>query len=64
MLQATTDPGPNCHYNLVMVIDFDPAKNNTNIVVRGLSFTRAADFDFDTANTREVRNYEKTHPTY
>ena len=36
-----------------MVVDFDPAKNNANIVVRGLSFTRAAEFDFDTAIIKE-----------
>ena len=92
-----------------MLIDFDPAKNNANVAVRGLSFNRASDFDFDTAiiwedqrkpyletryvavgfldarlhvlcftpvengirvisfrkaNTREVKDYEKTHPTY
>ena len=32
-----------------MEITFDPAKNERNIVERGLSFERAADFDFDTA---------------
>jgi uncharacterized DUF497 family protein len=37
----------------MMVIDFDPAKNGANIVMRGLSFTRAAEFDFDTAIIKE-----------
>ncbi len=32
-----------------MHIEFDPAKNERNILERGLSFERAADFDFDTA---------------
>jgi uncharacterized protein len=30
-------------------IAFDPAKNERNIRERGLSFERAADFDFETA---------------
>jgi hypothetical protein len=29
-----------------MIIDFDPAKNAKNIRERGLSFERAAEFDF------------------
>jgi len=32
-----------------MRIEFDPAKNNTNIRERGLDFELAADFDFDSA---------------
>jgi uncharacterized protein len=32
-----------------MKIEFDGAKNDRNIAERGLSFERAADFDFDTA---------------
>lgn len=32
-----------------MKIMFDPAKNERNILERGLSFARAADFDFGTA---------------
>jgi uncharacterized protein len=32
-----------------MQIEFDAAKNQTNIETRGLSFERAADFDFGTA---------------
>lgn len=32
-----------------MRITFDPAKNERNIRLRGLSFERAADFAFDTA---------------
>lgn len=32
-----------------MEIEFDPAKNERNIRERGLSFERAADFDFETA---------------
>lgn len=47
-----------------MKIDYDPAKNQRNIVERGLSFDRAAQFNFTTAifrkDTRcdynEVRN--------
>jgi uncharacterized protein len=30
-------------------VTFDPAKNERNIKERGLSFERAADFDFETA---------------
>lgn len=33
-----------------MRIEFDAAKNEANIAVRGLSFDRAADFDFGTAD--------------
>ena len=36
-----------------MQVEFDPAKNERNIRERGLSFERAADFDFETAVTRE-----------
>ena len=32
-----------------MAITYDPAKNERNIRERGLSFERAADFDFSTA---------------
>jgi hypothetical protein len=32
-----------------MEISFDPAKNAINIALRGLSFERAADFEFETA---------------
>lgn len=32
-----------------MEVDFDPAKNATNIRERGLSFERAAEFDFESA---------------
>lgn len=32
-----------------MEITCDPAKNASNIELRGLSFERAADFDFETA---------------
>ena len=32
-----------------MDIDFDPAKNQSNIQQRGLSFERVAYFDFETA---------------
>ena len=32
-----------------MHIEFDPAKNEANIRQRGLSFERAAEFDFGTA---------------
>ncbi len=33
-----------------MHIEFDPAKNERNVRERGLSFERAAEFDFDTAS--------------
>lgn len=33
-----------------MHIEFDPAKNELNILERGLSFERVSDFDFDTAS--------------
>ena len=32
-----------------MEITFDPAKNARNVALRGLSFERAAEFDFETA---------------
>jgi uncharacterized DUF497 family protein len=32
-----------------MEITYDPAKNAINIALRGLSFVRAADFDFQSA---------------
>jgi uncharacterized DUF497 family protein len=32
-----------------MLIEFDPAKNDKNIAERGLSFERAAEFDFGSA---------------
>ena len=32
-----------------MEITFDPAKNAANVALRGLSFERVADFDFETA---------------
>ena len=42
-----------------MEIEYDPAKNEWNIQERGLSFDRAADFDFVTAfYLTEVRKGE------
>jgi uncharacterized DUF497 family protein len=42
-----------------VAITYDPAKNARNIRERGLSFDRAADFDFSTAVFHtEVRNGE------
>ncbi len=42
-----------------MAIKYDPAKNAWNIRERGLSFDRAADFDFSAATFHtEVRNGE------
>lgn len=38
---------------MFMDISYDPAKNERNIAERGLSFERAADFDFETAKIRE-----------
>jgi uncharacterized DUF497 family protein len=43
-----------------MGIAYDPAKNERNIRERGLSFERAADFDFQTALIADYsRNSEK-----
>lgn len=40
-----------------MIIDFDPAKSSKNTYERGLSFSRAADFDWSTAGIAEdIRN--------
>jgi hypothetical protein len=42
-----------------MGITYDPAKNERNIRERGLSFERAADFDFETALFADcIRNGE------
>jgi hypothetical protein len=42
-----------------VAITYDPAKNARNVRERGLSFDRAADFDFSTASFHtEVRNGE------
>ncbi|WP_082879729.1 BrnT family toxin [Methylomonas methanica] len=39
-----------------MIIEFDPAKNARNILERGLSFERVADFDWSSAiATEDVR---------
>lgn len=32
-----------------MEIEFDPAKNERNVLLRGISFERAVEFDFETA---------------
>ncbi len=40
-----------------MRIEFDPAKNERNIRERGLSFERAADFDFESATVGEVQRH-------
>jgi len=43
----------------VVAITFDPAKNERNIRLRGLSFEQAAEFDFSTALfDTEIRNGE------
>jgi len=47
----------NCIYNKCVEISYDPVKNKRNIRERGLSFERAADFDFDT--TVYVRGLRK-----
>ena len=39
----------NCIHNIWVAITYDPAKNERNIRERGLSFERAAEFDFETA---------------
>jgi uncharacterized protein len=38
-----------CIYIKIMIIEFDPAKNERNIQDRGLDFAWVADFDFETA---------------
>jgi uncharacterized DUF497 family protein len=43
-----------------MEISYDPAKNARNIAERGLSFDRAADFDFDTAKLWQ--DLRRTYP--
>ena len=43
-----------------MRIEFDPAKNEGNIRLRGLSFERVAQFDFDTAVV--VQDARKQYP--
>ena len=43
-----------------MKIEFDANKNETNIRERGLSFVRAADFDFDGAIIKQDKR--KTYP--
>jgi uncharacterized DUF497 family protein len=40
---------PHCAYNLPVHITYDAAKNERNIRRRGLSFDRAADFEFESA---------------
>ncbi|MGI8770211.1 MAG: BrnT family toxin [Acidobacteriaceae bacterium] len=41
-----------------MEVTFDPAKNGRNIRERGLSFQRAADFDFETALVLEDTRHD------
>jgi hypothetical protein len=42
-----------------MQISYDPAKNERNVRQRGLSFERAADFDFESADFQsQVRHGE------
>ena len=43
-----------------MLIEFDASKNETNIAKRGLSFERAAEFDFSTA--RVWQDTRKPYP--
>jgi len=43
-----------------MGISYDPAKNERNIHERGLSFERAADFDFETAL---IADYSRNNET-
>lgn len=45
-----------------MRIEFDPEKNNKNILERNLSFDKVADFNFDTAqfSIDERRDYGET----
>jgi uncharacterized DUF497 family protein len=38
-----------CYYNLLMLLEFDDAKNAKNVVERDLSFEQANEFDFSTA---------------
>ena len=47
------------HIQFTVEISYDPRKNERNILERGLSFERAADFEFETAEYRvEYRNSE------
>lgn len=43
------DSMESCTYNLLVQIEFDPAKNERNVRERGLSFERARDFEFESA---------------
>jgi uncharacterized DUF497 family protein len=46
-------------YDHRVKIEYDPAKNERNITERGLPFDRAADFEFETAETIvEIRHGE------
>jgi uncharacterized DUF497 family protein len=58
-LYHPTDPAK-CIYNLPVLIEFDPAKNERNIAARGLSFERAAEFDFSAA--RIWQDIRKPYP--
>ena len=42
-----------------MEITFDPAKNAANVALRGLSFERVADFDFETAIFAQDDRHER-----
>ena len=43
-----------------MGIEYDPAKNERNIKERGLSFERAADFDFENALIADYSRHGET----
>jgi len=42
-----------------MGVAYDPAKNERNIRERGLSFERAADFDFETALIADYSRHDE-----
>ncbi len=47
-----------------MKIDFDPDKSARNVVLRGLPFDRAIDFDFETASIAIDRRKEYGETRY
>ena len=46
-----------------MEIEFDEAKNEKNIRERGLSFERAREFEFQTAQVRQVQRHGESRFT-
>lgn len=48
-IRRTQKPLLYCTYDLIMIIEFDPTKNDRNVKDRGLSFDRVHDFEFEAA---------------